>query len=132
MQDGLEIAAPGGVGKHQGGQGAAVEIAVGVQDAAAERGDDGVEARRPVRDDVARQRVGVDGRHAERGEDRAHVALAGSHPAGKGNALHLVVVVMAPQLGPGSGTWRAGVNRSSTNVFHSWHCGHCHSSSVLR
>ena len=27
---------------------------------------------------------------------------------------------------------RAGVIRSSTNVFHSWHCGHCQSSSVLR
>ena len=26
----------------------------------------------------------------------------------------------------------AGVVRSSTNVFHSWHWGHCHSSSVLR
>ena len=26
----------------------------------------------------------------------------------------------------------AGAMRSSTNVFHSWHCGHCQSSSVLR
>jgi len=26
----------------------------------------------------------------------------------------------------------AGAIRSSTNVFHSWHCGHCQSSSVLR
>ena len=26
----------------------------------------------------------------------------------------------------------AGASRSSTNVFHSWHCGHCQSSSVLR
>ena len=27
---------------------------------------------------------------------------------------------------------RAGAIRSSTNVFHSWQCGHCQSSSVLR
>src|SRR4051812_20984735 len=26
----------------------------------------------------------------------------------------------------------AGAMRSSTNVFHSWQCGHCQSSSVLR
>ena len=26
----------------------------------------------------------------------------------------------------------AGASRSSTNVFHSWHCGHCQSGSVLR
>ena len=26
----------------------------------------------------------------------------------------------------------AGAIRSSTNEFHSWQCGHCHSSSVLR
>ena len=134
MEDRLEVPPLVDVGEHQGGQRPAIQIAVGGQDAAAEPRHDGVESRRAVRDHVARERVGVDGRHAQGVEDGPHMALAGAHAAGQGDALHLRVLgCQAGSVGPGStAAGRAGVSRSSTNVFHSWHCGHCHSSSVLR
>ena len=47
------------------------------------------------------------------------------------SALERLDVWLRPQTPSSSGSF-AGAIRSSTNVFHSWQCGHCQSSSVLR
>src|SRR5262245_52148081 len=86
---------------------------------------------------VTRQDVGVDRWNAEALEACAHVTLAGRDPTCERHAPDTSSRHMIPRQGSvGSssavGESLAGDNRSSTNVFHSWHCGHCQSSSVLR
>ena len=68
---------------------------------------------------IAQVRVGVRGAEA----DDAESSIAESARSRRRCSLRLVSVASVSF---------AGAIRSSTNVFHSWQCGHCQSSSVLR
>ena len=82
--------------------------------------------------------VGVHGRDAPRVETGQDVRLAGGDASGQCHAYHLGATrIVAPAAGRQasagvSSPSSAGAMRSSTKVFHSWHWGHCQSSSVLR
>ena len=98
---------------------------------APEAGDDGLEACRARRDGPVREHVGIDGRDAELREPGQTIGLAGGDAAGERHPQQAEAhVVLA--AGISASVSVAGVMRSSTNVFHSWQCGHCQSSSVLR
>ncbi len=71
MDDGLEVAPCGRVGEHDASEARAVEGAVGVEDAHAESGDDGREARGAAEDGLSRELVGVDHRDAGSGQATA-------------------------------------------------------------
>ena len=113
--------------EHHDAEGPAIEAAVGQQDVGPEAFGHGRQAGRARGDGVARQHVGVERRDAVRGQPRADVALAGRDAAGERRAQQ----GHPAQPSARSPSW-AAASRSSTKVFHSWQCGHCQSSSLLR
>ena len=128
MDDGFEIGAGLRVAEHHDAEGAAIEAAVGQEDVGPEALGHGRQARRAGRDGVARQHVRVEGRDAVRRQPRADIALAGCDAAGERRAQQGHGPAQPSARSP---SW-AAASRSSTKVFHSWQCGHCQSSSLLR
>ena len=133
----FERAARAGVGEDDRAERRAVERAVGVERSPApKRATTASKPGGARRDGLARQRVGVDRRRAERGERAQAVRLAGRDAAGQRDAQESRSVTGSAgarlRAGISASVSVAGVIRSSTNVFHSWQCGHCQSSSVLR
>ena len=82
-----------------------------------------IAAQWPIEEKVRRADhvIRTDGTFAE---TEAQVAEGLRGPVGAGVRLRQLVSVASVSF--------AGAMRSSTNVFHSWQCGHCQSSSVLR
>ena len=125
MDDRLEVGAGAGIAEDDAAESCAIECARFGQHVAAEAIDDGAQARRTRRHGLARQAIGVDGRQSGLVEALRDVGLAGGDAAGQADAR-------ARRQASVSSDGRAGARRSSTNEFHSWQCGHRHSSSLLR
>ena len=100
------------------------------------RRDDERETGRAGLDRVARERVRVDDGRAEAGEGRETVGFAGGDAARERDAERRRPVTSGRQsampAGISASVSDAGVSQSSTNVSHSWQCGHCQMSSALR
>ena len=129
MDEGLQRAPGVRVREDQPPETRPVEGAVGCNDAASEPLAQPVEGRLAGLHRGPRELVGVDRRHAAAAEHTDHGRLARADPAGERHPQH--ARRSRGQAGASS-TSSAGAIRSSTKVFHSWHCGHCQSSSVLR
>ena len=101
-----------------------IELVTIVKDFRSEAREDGGQGRSAGRDCCSRQQIRIDGWHSKALELGADHALARGDAAGQSDALHPPNSAVTASF--------AGDRRSSTNVFHSWHCGHCQSNSVLR
>ena len=151
MDEGLQRAPGVRIGEDQPPETRPVDGAVRRDDAAAEPLAQPVEGRLAGLHRGPRELVGVDRRHAAAAEQPDHGGLARADPAGERHPQHgsrsrgqagascsMLFIGRSSPLGRSRGqagassTSSAGAIRSSTKVFHSWHCGHCQSSSVLR
>ena len=132
VDDGLQVAPGAVVGEDDGAERRPVHLPIGVQHAGAEAGRPpppgpvcpGRSRRAPARPRRWWARPGP-----RTGRARSSCPWRCRRSARR--AQHR----SARQVGaasPTSARPRAGAMRSSMNVFQSWHCGHCHSSSVLR
>src|SRR5687768_7379746 len=153
VNDLLEIVPGLGVIENYTGQLPSVERAGRVDDIRTEAGNDRGKSRTARLHGLPGQDIGINRRHTQFLEHCTHVALARRNSAGErdpscheysgtNNHQPLSTNRLSPlsttnhQLPTNHGSATAGsfagAIRSSTKVFHSWHCGHCHSSSVLR
>ena len=135
MDDRLEVAPRAGVGEHDAGR--------APRDRARRRrrARPGRSARRPPRSPACRaRRPRARARRRRSSARRARRTARGSttcrwrcrRSARRERSERLTSLQWPRPAGISASVSVAGVMRSSTNVFHSWQCGHCQSSSVLR
>ena len=134
MNDLLQVVPRGFVREHDRPQLPAVERTIGAEDAGSNRSRiaarAGVPAATTSRATTSASMVGTPSRSSS-----ARTTLFSGDAAGEPDTFHVNPATrlrnpFIPRLPPPPNLWPATC-RSSTKVFHSWHCGHCHSNSVL-